>query len=982
MSKRYMANLDWTGERYLPQVSGEIKLEHYHRYLLSKKFSVGKNVLDIACGEGYGSSQLAEVAASVVGVDISKEAVEHARACYPKDNLEFLQGSCSKIPLPDDSVDVVVSFETIEHHNEHEDMMHEIKRVLNQEGVLIISSPDKKEYSDIPQYKNEYHVKELYASEFARLLKNNFNNVMLLGQRIKSGSLIAPYNSSLSSNFFPFDEELNSSEIFVPLYLIAIASDTVSTPSLTSFYAASSQSKDSQIIELNKAVNSKDSQIIELNGAVNSKDSQVVELNSLVGMLREKLSSVERQDDHISVLTNSIAERDVEVDSLVSERDVAIQRLSEIKQSSSWLLSSPVRIIGHLLKGNSGIAANMCKESFRRPTQALLARVKRLQIYEQFLIKAKELPISKVNNSAISRIIEQRFAYTREAISNAPLSPVAVPELSKVDISIVTYNSSRWISDFTESLIGLDYPKNLITLYFVDNSSTDTTLEGLKSVIPRLMKEGFSVEVMERPNRGYGAGHNAALAKGVSPFCLISNIDLTFEPDALNLIMNIAMEDSEDVAAWELRQKPYEHPKYYDPVTGLTNWNSHACVLLRRKALEVVGQYDTSLFMYGEDVELSYRLRRDGFLLRYCPRAVVWHYTYENTNQVKPIQYLGSTYANLYLRLKYGKLTDILAVPFLGVRLLKDPEPFPGSRRAILRSLLKLLVMSPRALLSRRRSEAYFPFRNWDYELGREGAFIEQKGILNNPPLVSVITRTFRGREVYLRQALLSAAHQTYSNIEYVVVEDGGGSMRMVVDNISQKLGQKIHFIEQEKLGRSAAGNAGLAAAKGRWCLFLDDDDLLFADHIEILVNTLHAYPVAAAAYTLAWEVKTDKEKILSEGAYSEISHEVLPIMRQEFDHKVFWHHNFIPIQSVLFERRLFDERGGFELDMDALEDWVLWKKYAQGNQFHYVPKVTSMYRVPADPVDFERRMQVINDAYLTAVEKTDNTDLHIDEGR
>jgi glycosyltransferase involved in cell wall biosynthesis len=206
--------------------------------------------------------------------------------------------------------------------------------------------------------------------------------------------------------------------------------------------------------------------------------------------------------------------------------------------------------------------------------------------------------------------------------------------------------------------------------------------------------------------------------------------------------------------------------------------------------------------------------------------------------------------------------------------------------------------------------------------------------------------------------------------------------MRMVVDNISQKSGQKIHFIEQEKLGRSAAGNAGLAAAKGRWCLFLDDDDLLFADHIEILVNTLHAYPVAAAAYTLAWEVKTDKEKILSEGAYSEISHEVLPIMRQEFDHKVFWHHNFIPIQSVLFERRLFDERGGFELDMDALEDWVLWKKYAQGNQFHYVPKVTSMYRVPADPVDFERRMQVINDAYLTAVEKTDNTDLHIDEGR
>ncbi len=166
--------LSWTGERYIPEVQGEIELEHTHRYLLAKKISENKRVLDIASGEGYGSALLAEVATSVIGVDISAEAIDHASKKYTSKNLRFILGSCTNIPLDDNSIDVVVSFETIEHHDKHHEMMREIKRVLTPNGILFISSPDKLEYSDKFNYKNPFHIKELYRNEFEDLLKKYF----------------------------------------------------------------------------------------------------------------------------------------------------------------------------------------------------------------------------------------------------------------------------------------------------------------------------------------------------------------------------------------------------------------------------------------------------------------------------------------------------------------------------------------------------------------------------------------------------------------------------------------------------------------------------------------------------------------------------------------------------------------------------------------------------------------------------------------
>lgn len=189
--------MKFTGERYHPTENGPMRYEHLHRYAICTPLVAGKQVLDIASGEGYGSALLAQAAASVVGVDLDPEAVRHAQDQYgSRPNLEFREGRADAIPLPDGAVDIVVSFETIEHHRLHDEMLREIRRVLRPDGILIMSSPDKRVYSDEPKYRNAYHVRELYRDEFDALLKRHFRGVCMYGQRLITGSALCELTRS------------------------------------------------------------------------------------------------------------------------------------------------------------------------------------------------------------------------------------------------------------------------------------------------------------------------------------------------------------------------------------------------------------------------------------------------------------------------------------------------------------------------------------------------------------------------------------------------------------------------------------------------------------------------------------------------------------------------------------------------------------------------------------------------------------------
>lgn len=280
------------GERFLPQFRGIIELEHYHRYLLALTLVEAKDVLDIASGEGFGSEILSRHASSVVGVDVSPEAVKHASAQYPRENLRFLQGSATGIPLPDKSVDVIVSFETIEHLTEHDAMMSELKRVLRADGCLIISSPNKLVYTDRANYTNPFHVRELYTPEFLLLASRYFSHTRHYGQRVTTGSVIA--NAQSAEPFTTYTPAALAKGVPDQTYDIILASD-VALPELGAsvFEKPQGPLQPQKMDALVAEVGAKRAAVERLEREVEAKRAAVERLERKASSLGQQASSIQ-----------------------------------------------------------------------------------------------------------------------------------------------------------------------------------------------------------------------------------------------------------------------------------------------------------------------------------------------------------------------------------------------------------------------------------------------------------------------------------------------------------------------------------------------------------------------------------------------------------------------------------------------------------------------------------------------------------------
>jgi len=197
------------------------------------------------------------------------------------------------------------------------------------------------------------------------------------------------------------------------------------------------------------------------------------------------------------------------------------------------------------------------------------------------------------------------------------------------------------------------------------------------------------------------------------------------------------------------------------------------------------------------------------------------------------------------------------------------------------------------------------------------------------------------------------------------VVEDGSESARPVIDEFASRLNLRYHPTGA-RVGRSRAGNIAIEQSRGEWLTFLDDDDVLFADHVEVLVEAAREAKTRGA-YAFAWETLTrtlDAERAIYEET------RCIPRHRRTFDRLALWHQNYLPIQAVLFHRSLWERYGGFAEDMDQLEDWNLWTRYTIEDDFACVEKTTSKYRVPDDPRAAAARQAKLDAAYAGAVER------------
>jgi len=181
----------FTGERIIPEKEfcgseSNIFKEHIARYKFARKFIRKKKVLDIACGVGYGSKILVEGGASeIYGCDISEEAIQYAKKKYSHKNIKYEIADSSSLRFSDEYFDCIVSFETLEHIQNYNKTLDELRRVLKKNGILIISTPNKDAYNDGNEIlDNRFHYKEFSKNEFVESLNKRFSTVSIFSQRL------------------------------------------------------------------------------------------------------------------------------------------------------------------------------------------------------------------------------------------------------------------------------------------------------------------------------------------------------------------------------------------------------------------------------------------------------------------------------------------------------------------------------------------------------------------------------------------------------------------------------------------------------------------------------------------------------------------------------------------------------------------------------------------------------------------------------
>jgi SAM-dependent methyltransferase len=351
--------LEFTGERFVPGVGGEIVYEHVHRYAFARRYAAGKRVLDVACGEGYGSALLATVAASVTGVDIDAATVAHARAAYAsRANLAFVEGSAAQLPMPDASVDLVVSFETIEHLAtvDQPRMLAEFSRVLADDGVLVLSAPNRPEYSESRGYVNPYHRHEHDRAELERLLRVTFPAIAWHAQRVWLGSTLWREGGGGDAEVLVGDEaHVEVAKPPVPMYFLVVAARRASAlpppaPALSLFSDAGetelkrAAAVAAESMRLDALLKSRETLIVQRDAQLAKANEHVRHLESLLAardpLLAERERLVEQRDAELrevnaraATLEGLLAEREALVaarDALLATTNAHVRHLEEL----------------------------------------------------------------------------------------------------------------------------------------------------------------------------------------------------------------------------------------------------------------------------------------------------------------------------------------------------------------------------------------------------------------------------------------------------------------------------------------------------------------------------------------------------------------------------------------------------------------------------------------------------------------------------
>lgn len=213
-----------SGERFVPdKVEAKQWGVHASRYLFASNFVQGKTVLDAECGTGYGSQLLLRRgAARVVGVDIAPSAVAYAHQHYVQPGLEFQAMSVAALGFRDKTFDVVIMLDVLEHVSNQARCLAEISRVLKDDGLLVVSTPNQAEHPG--ESFNPFHVRELNRLELIELLQLHFQNIELYACGFSEGMFVLPMEKPNLATIVTDTSLLTVEDLAEPPFFISLCS--------------------------------------------------------------------------------------------------------------------------------------------------------------------------------------------------------------------------------------------------------------------------------------------------------------------------------------------------------------------------------------------------------------------------------------------------------------------------------------------------------------------------------------------------------------------------------------------------------------------------------------------------------------------------------------------------------------------------------------------------------------------------------------